>query len=460
MEAQSITKSGSRSATLHVPLARPMPKLVQWTFLLFVASIPLEALPISEDLTLTRLVGLVFFASYLLRSGLPLRLDLPAIPAALWWFLAYLMVYAFAGLGSIKDEGIRNYVMSHFQLVQLFTLFWFGSGMLRDPSFAKKSMLTMAIACVCLAVASLIGVPGFSPEVDEGRATALDFSPNTLASLMAYAAILIIGFCLQETGWSAKRKLFLFALTTPLFLVLVSTGSRAGIGAFVIGMSFFFIPHRGSKRQKLAFVVALAAIAAIVFLVVMDPRVSERWSQTIVEGESAGREHIYGAALDMISERPITGWGGKAAFEELGARLGLLGRSRAAHNLILHLLIEVGLLGTIPFMVALYLCARAAWKGRADRFGLIPFALIMAIFAFNLSHAGIVQKLLWLFLGFAVAASSINQERRFRWIASRRPAGPSGEGLQPRVSVPSNSWPASLRESRSPTSFQSPNKKA
>jgi O-antigen ligase len=349
--------------------------------------------------------------------------------------------------------------MSHFQLVQLFTLFWFGSGMLRDPSFAKKAMLTMAIACVGLGVGSLIGVPGFSPEVDEGRATAFDFSPNTLASLMAYAAIIIIGFCLRETGWSAKRKLFLFALTIPLFLVLVSTGSRAGIGAFVIGMSFFFVPHRGSKKQKLAFVVALAAITAIVLLVMFDPRVSERWSQTIVEGESAGREYIYGAALDMFAERPIAGWGGRAALDELGLRLGLIGRHRAAHNLIFHLLIEVGLIGAVPFLIALGLCARAAWKGRVDRFGLIPLALIMALFFFNLTHTGIRQKVFWLFLGFAVAASSINQERRFRWVASRRPAGPSGEGLQPRVSA-SNSWPASPRESRLPTSFQSPNKKA
>jgi hypothetical protein len=191
-----------------------------------------------------------------------------------------------------------------------------------------------------------------------------------------------------------------------------------------------------------------------------DPRVSERWSQTIVQGESAGREYIYAAALDMFAERPITGWGGLAAFQELGSRLGMIGRGRAAHNLILHLLIEVGLIGTIPFLIALWLCARAAWKGRADQFGLIPLALIMAMFFFNLTHTGITQKVFWLFLGFAIAASSINRELRYRWIASRRPVGPGAEGLQPGVSVSSNSWPASLRESRTPASFQSPNKKA
>ena len=448
MEAQSVAKflANNRAATLHVPLARPIPKLVQWSFLVFLATIPLEALPIenitSDDLTLTKLFGLVFFACYLLRSGLPLRLDLPAIPAALWWFLAYLMVYAVAGMASIKDDGIRRYVMSLFQLVQWFALFWFASGLLRDPSFARKAMLTVAIACVGLAVGTLIGLPGFESDGGGPRTTAFDFSPNTLASLMAYAAIIIIGFCLQESGWSAKRKLVLFALTIPLFLVMVPTGSRAGIGAFVIGMSFFFVPHRGSKRQKLAFVVALAAIVAVVYLVVFDPLASERWTLTIEEGNTAGRGDIYAAALDMFAERPFTGWGGKAAFEELGLRLGLMGRSRAAHNLILHLLVEVGLIGTIPFMIAMWLCARAAWRGRVDQFGLVPFALIMTVFAFNMTHTGITQKVFWLFLGFAVAASSINRELQYRWVGSRagrRPVGLSGEELHPHVSVSSGS---------------------
>lgn len=441
METQGVAKflaSDKRSATLHVPLARPIPKWVRWTFLLFVASIPLEALPIenitSDYLTLTKLFGLVFFTCYVLHSGLPLRLDVPPIPAAMWWFLAYLTVYALTGL-SLEDEGIKGYIVRLLKLVQLFALFWLASGLLRDPSLAKKSMLTLAITCAGLAVGTLIGLPGFAPEAS-GRVTAFEFNPNSLASFMTVAAIIIIGFCLKETGWSAKRKLFLFAMTIPLFLVLVGTGSRSGIVSMVFAMSFYFVPHRGSKRQMLAFGVVLAAIAGIGFLVIMDPVASERWSRT-VEGDSTNRGDIYAAALDMFAERPIAGWGGKAAFGELGSRLGMTSGHLDAHNAILYLLIEVGLLGTVPFLIALGLCARAAWKGRLDQYGLIPFQLIMAMFAYNLTHTALTSKVFFLFLGFGVAASSINRKLRYRWVASRtvrRPAE-TKEEFQPGVSV-------------------------
>jgi O-antigen ligase len=447
MQADSTAKSlklHGRSVVLHVPSARPIPKWVQRTFLLFVASIPLETLPVenvtSAYLTLTKLFGFLFFACYLFHSGLPFKLSLPRIPTAMWWFLAYLTVYALTGL-AIKDEGIRNYVMRLLKLVQLLALFWLASELLRDPNFAKKSLLTLAIACVGLAVGTLLRVPGFSPEGGGARTTAFNFSANTLGVLMAYSAIIIIGFCLKEAGWSAKRKLFLFALTLPLFLVLVSTGSRAGIGAFVIGMSFFFIPHRGSRRQVLAFGLTLATLIGVVYLVAMDPIASERWNRTIQEGETARRGDIYAAALDMIAEKPIFGWGGRDAVDQLALRLGVLTKHIDAHNLILYLLIEVGFIGTIPFMIAICLCVRDAWKGRADRFGLLPLAIIMTMLAYSMTHTGLIMKVFWLFLGFAVAASSVNRELRYRWVVSstdKGAAGPAWKHSGPRASVSFN----------------------
>jgi len=385
--------------------------------------------------------GFVFFACYLFYSGIPFKIDFPAIPTAMWWFLAYLGVYAFTGT-SLADEGLRGYVIRILKLIQLFALFWLASGLLRDPKLAKKSILTLAIVCAGVAVGTLIGLPGFTPEGGTDRATAFDFNPNTVASLMTYAAIIIIGFCLKESGWSVKRKLCLCALTIPILIVLVSTGSRSGIVSIIFGISFAFIPHRGSRRQMLTFGVVLAAIIGIGALVVMDPIASERWTRTIEQGDSAKRGDIYGAALDMIAEKPLAGWGGGLAFVELGTRLGMTGGHIDTHNAILYLLVEVGFLGTIPFVVALGLCAREAWKGRIGQFGLIPFQLLMAMFAYNLTHTGLTQKVFWLFLGFAVAASSINRELRYRWIVSRtgsKPAGAYREEFPPGDSIPSNS---------------------
>jgi O-antigen ligase len=423
MSALSSIRFVVNNRALYAVWSKPIPALVHWSFLAFVVALALEGWPLEADVTLTKLLGVIFFACYLTQSGLPIRVSLPPIPAAMWWFLMYFLLYAFAAL-SYLDGGIRAYVLQLFRFVQFFVLFWFASDLLRDPGFTKKTLLTYAITCAALAIGALAGVPGLAADGGSARdLTVLETNPNTLAIQMACAAVIIMGYCIQEATWSAKRKALLLIMTLPVFVVMVQTGSRSGIGAFVIGMAVFFFPHRGSKKQKLAFFLAAAAIAGVIYLLLSDPQAAERITRTIQEGESAGRDAIYSAALNMFNERPLFGWGAREAFQELGWRLGLAG-SRDAHNFILYLLIEVGLVGTIPFLLGVGLCALRAFKSRTGQLGLIPLSLLLTVLIYNLGHTAIALKAFWLILGLAVAASAAGREskyRRVRAIKAERP---------------------------------------
>jgi O-antigen ligase len=95
-----------------------------------------------------------------------------------------------------------------------------------------------------------------------------------------------------------------------------------------------------------------------------------------------------------------------ALWAELSRRTGQLWGTKDAHNLYMHLLLEVGIFGAVPFYVGLYLCARAAWRARTGLFGSLPFALAMMLLAANFTHTYIARKPLWLFLAFLVAAGS------------------------------------------------------
>ena len=53
--------------------------------------------------------------------------------------------------------------------------------------------------------------------------------------------------------------------------------------------------------------------------------------------------------------------------------------ARDAHNLLLHLLLEGGIVGTLPFLVGLWLCGQSAWKARSKPLGLLPLALFCAM---------------------------------------------------------------------------------
>lgn len=406
------------------PLTRIVPRVVQWSFVIFVASTSLEALSVpyitSENMTLPKLFGFVFFAFYFFHSGVLLRKPLPPIPRAAWWFIGYFLAYSLTGL-VVSDDTLMRYVSQMLKLGQLFALLWFASDLMRNFELAKKCLLGLGFACVFLATGTLLGIPGFGGTAGQ-RLTTLEFSPNTIASLMTYAALILIGLSLTEPRWSIMRRSFTLVSTFPLFGLIVSSGSRAAIGSLVIGVLIFFAPHRGSRRQVVAFFVGIAALAGILFFL-QSSTALERWDRTMNEGEVAGRDVIYQNALEMIAEKPITGWGGSMAFQELGSRLGM--QRRDAHNLILYLLLEVGLVGTVPFLIGLGFCFRAAWTARLGRFGFLPLALITAILAYNMSHTSLGQKVLWLFLGFTLAASATikhQQNRTTRHRPSKVPA--------------------------------------
>jgi O-antigen ligase len=107
----------------------------------------------------------------------------------------------------------------------------------------------------------------------------------------------------------------------------------------------------------------------------------------------------------MIRESPMVGWGRTTGFEELGSRIGLEGRIDA-HNFLLYLLLEVGLIGTVPFLTGLGLCLWAAWRARAGPFGILPLALLVSLLATMMTHTGLTAKQFWLFLALALAAAA------------------------------------------------------
>jgi O-antigen ligase len=390
---------------------------VQYSFLLFVFSIPFEALELpyltSGTLSLAKLLGLCFFAIYLFHLVLHVLFfnkSVPEIPVAMRWFIGYFVVYALGGWLMDHEAG-RAYLLRLMTLVQILGFFWCATDLLKDQSFAKRCLLVFAAACVTLAVGTLLDLPGFVPKVDE-RTRVLGMNPNTAAPMMVFAAIILIAFCLTES-WSRKRKAFLLSLTLPLFALLVSTASRSGTGAFVIGISMFFFTRGGLKRKVIAALSVFAGIAVLVAFMLTNQLAADRWALFFQEGDTntTGRGAVYGTALEMIEESPIVGWGRSTGFEELGSRLGLGGRIDA-HNFLLYLLIEVGLVGTAPFLIGLGLCHVAGWKARMGYLGILPLTLLVTSVASMMTHTALNAKTLWFFLALALAGAAVVKRRQ------------------------------------------------
>jgi O-antigen ligase len=413
-----------RGVYITVP-AKKIPLPVRWSFLLFVFTLPFQAADLgfmTGFLSVSRIFGLLFFASYLFYyNGLlfPER-SFPHLPGAMWWFGGYVAVFAMSGFFVPEQfsEEFRSFLRS---LVQLIILFWCAFGLLQVEKFAKSFLLTYSLASVILAVGMLLGVPGFSvAEIAGERVTALGDNPNALATVMALAAVMIVGLSLNE---GLRGKIFLLSLTLPLLIAMVTTGSRGGVAAFMIGCLVYLVPFWQSKRRWAALLLSSLCLVTLVVVAVKNPVFFERAQQTYYEGSLAGREQIFPAAVEMMLEKPILGWHPIELWYELGSRIG--GKFVDVHNLFLHILLEVGLVGGVPFFIGLWCCGWAAWKARFGNFGFLPLALFSSLLVVNLSGTDLYSKQLWIVLALAVAAEStvmMKSRKRFAVLPKTLPS--------------------------------------
>ena len=397
------------------------PIWLRWSLILFVMAFPFETVDIGlgSSLSMSRLAGLPFFFLCLFAPKLCFRAPSPAA----WLFFAYLGVVAVAALYTPPD--LRAGVL--FTMIQLVVFFWIATNVFRDRQLAAQTMRAYAVATVALAVGIVAALPGFADSIPTGKArlSALDYNPNGLATVAAIGAVIVLGAFLNAVR--LRDRLFLGAAAVPLVILIIRTGSRSGALSLVAGLAVFLTPAGGMRRRIAAIGLAGVLFLGALYLIAKDPLMGARFGATIEEGDSAGRDKIYAAALGMVSERPLVGWGPGYGLYELGKRLNIAW-SRDTHNLVLYLMLEGGLLETVPFLMGLWLVVRAAWRGRYGPFGVVPLAMIAVVLTANVSHTYLVSKPIWLALAIGLASARLGRAQRVmpRREEARRRIGAAG----------------------------------
>ena len=427
--AGPIVQSRLRVPRVAAPRGQT-PLLIRWSLILFVLAFPFEAvdLGLGGSLSLSRIAGLPFFLACMLAPTLCFRPP----SASAWFFLAYLGIEAVAGLytpPALQGQATGMLIT----MIQLVAFFWIASNVFRDRWLAARVLRVYAFSTVVLALCVLAAIPGFADSLrtkeGEGaaRLTALDYNPNDLATVVSIAAVIVVGAFLNAV--KLRTRLLLGAAAIPLLLLVVRTGSRSGALALLAGLAVFMTQSGGSRRRIVAMGLAGVVFLGAIYVVVTDPLMEARFTATVAQGDSAGRDHIYAAALRLISERPLVGWGPGYGLYELGRRLNYAPGARDAHNLVFYLLLEVGIVGAAPFLFGLWLVVRAAWRGRSGPLGVVPLAMVAVALTANVSHTFLARKPMWLALAVGLAsaggASRLQDSSVRRRIAGKRAdAGP------------------------------------
>jgi len=385
--------------------SQSVPGTVRWSFLLFVFTIPFEDADVglmSGSLSLAKISGLLFFTVYFFyHNPLMSKRSFPRVPKPMWFFLGYVAVYVAHGL-FLPQELLMTFATRLVTLSQLIILFWISSDLLKETQMARSALWTFSVASVLLAVGSLLhGIE--TTQLGHGRETALEYNAGTLGVLMALSLIILIGLHLGRTSkTTVLNHVMLLVLSVPVLKLMLNTGSRGALATLISGCLVYLLPSLNLRMRVTAIIIGFVVVGGSLFMAVRNPEYSERWKQTYYEGNVSGRDQIYSAAIEMAAERPILGWQPVVNWYELGSRLGRA--QRDAHSLFLHLILEVGFVGAIPFLIGLWLCTRSAWKGRIGSLGGLSLALMVAALVSNVTDTYIARKPIWLVFALTLAA--------------------------------------------------------
>ncbi len=177
-------------------------------------------------------------------------------------------------------------------------------------------------------------------EVEEElriRGTGIFQDPNDLAM----ALLVVVPFLLTDVfaaAGSASRRTLAAAALVPIVLALLYTGSRGGMLGFVLILVLFSMRRYGQLAG------ATVALAAIVLTTTLGgaTRIAEIDHR---EASAQGRVQAWSIGLGLFKDHPVfgVGFGRFTEFHDL-----------VAHNSFVHILAELGLLGVLPAVAAVY----------------------------------------------------------------------------------------------------------
>ncbi|PSF11235.1 O-antigen ligase family protein [Marinobacter shengliensis] len=240
-------------------------------------------------------------------------------------------------------------------------------------------------------------------------------NPNELGFVIV-TLIPFIHYLLWSRG--LKYKVIYLLLLFPILYALILTQSR---GAFVALLVIAFFIFKESK-QKFRLVLVSIVIAFLGWSSMSGDQ-KDRYLSLIGKSETSNATTVDGRLDGIVREfslgleRPIVGHGLGTTPE---AKTHILGRRQASHNLYAELLIELGIIGTIIFLVFLFRVYQKLSLNKSKIEGLDGDAFnfhrmlnksMIAVFwmyaVYSLNYWGLSQYYWYLFGGLALAFHNI-----------------------------------------------------
>lgn len=385
-----------------------MRKVVRWMLCVFVFTQPWDTIAWEGIGALSRVVGIVTLGAALITVGLQGRVRRPG---AIFWLASVFVASSAVSLLWTVSTALSTQRVSTY--VQLLGSVWVVQEFARTKE-QHQSLLVAYCLGAFIPIASMLN--SFRIGVRIGEFTeryssdgVLYNNANNLALILVIAIPMAL-YLMRHRGGIIRVMACTYMVLGPLAILL--TGTRTTFLAGIVALSIApFTQLRQSLRSffraRVLFRASAMAVVVTAALVLVVPqaiwaRLSTIPSEITEGGSMNGRAEIWNAGLQMIRERPFLGVGA-GAFEEGVAPL--IGGTAAAHNLLLDILGEQGIIGLSLYVALLGACAIVISRlpsAERELWAAVMISWFVGVMAINFG----VTKATWLLFGLLAAQST------------------------------------------------------
>lgn len=385
--------------------------LVRWAFYFSVFAIPFQHLYLpgtGDRIGVVRLVQVLIAGAVLSQPRVCLRF----VPAALFWFLAYCVMRIVWGLWLSPEMSRFWWPVCVEFLELLLPWFWVMFNVLQFPNMRRGGLWALGLGCTMCALFHIAGIGVSEVHSSVERSSVFGMNANQLGAAYGTAATALLGLWMLRPRTPVQRWLP-FPLIAIIGVAMAKTGSRSAILLFVLGVLvlIFFGRTFGSRIRRVAGLVLLGAVLTLILWTI--PTVMERFDQLNPQniGEHNPRARMVPVLWEIFLRSPVYGTGPDSYEFELTRRaMPYLIREQktiVAHNLILLLLVETGVIGFLLFSAGLGTALMAAWRARLTACGSLPLALIVPIIIGGATVSNPAYDLVfWVALAYALAGAA------------------------------------------------------
>lgn len=375
-----------------------MRRQAYWLTIAFIFTVPWEAaIQLGAGSRGSRILGLV--AAAIWAISVVLRGRIRRLDAFVKAYFLFLLWNGLTLLWSIAPDTSFSGFITYTQLFGMILILWDLIETEKQVESALQAFVLGAyVSCASIFINWVTAPPPNSPE--HNRINALGFETDGIALICAMA--IPAAWHLATGPNSAKRSRAVlvvnFAYLPAAVFAIILTGTRGAAIASV--PTFLFIVwtlrRSSSRRRLIAWTMLGLGILSVMFFA--PPEMVQRIGGSVadvLEGDSlSGRRDIWADSLETFADHPLAGVG-------LDSHRESSIYNKEAHNTVLSILVESGLIGFLAFgAIAIALVTRliqlsgwAAWYWRAQ---------ISVLFLGSMSLSLEDSKPLWILSTLAV----------------------------------------------------------